>query len=101
MATPKNEDGSDKELRLDLDEPVLEWGEISIFDPDPDEVDQNELFFKLRRFLIKRGNWTRREIDKLTKDDSREIIESVGQAIKDRAVPKANGSTSDDGPAAK
>lgn len=99
MATPKNKDGSDKDLRLNLDDPVLDWGEISIFDPDPDEVDQNELFFKLRRFLIHRSTWTRREIDKLTVDDQTEIIQSVSAAIKERSVPKANGSISGDGPA--
>lgn len=98
MATPKNEDGSDKELKLNLDEPVLNWGEISIFAPDPDEVDQQQLFFKLRYFMIKRGNWSRKEVDQLTNEDSAEIIEAVRGAITEKSVPKASGSTSESGP---
>ena len=101
MATPVLEDGSDKVLTLNLTDPALDWDEISIFDPDPDEVDQQELFFKLRRFMIHRSNWTRREIGKLTVEDQTEIIGSVRAAITEKSLPKQNGSISADGPAAK
>lgn len=89
-----------KQLVISLDE-KLTWGEMSIFSSDS-EMSNIDRLVKLRAFLAKRSNWTLAEMDKIADgDETLSVMEMVGNAIREAAVPKVKNSPSRIGPASK
>lgn len=89
----------DTPLELSLDPDELTLDDVVLFDPEPAEPITTLIAF--RSFLIRHSNWSRTDVGSITLTELEQVMEQTRVAVEGTAVPLANETEPETGPAAK
>ncbi len=71
----------DKPLVVNVEVKKLTVGEICLFDPKGFNMPD------LRKFFIRRTNWTQEEVDEITMEELEQVVTQLGEKLNQAAVP--------------
>ena len=71
----------DQPLIVNVDIKQLTLGEVCLFDPKGFNI------VDLRKFFVRRTNWTLEDIDEVTMEELEEVVKQLGEKLNQAAVP--------------